>query len=60
MKYSEYLLITYRNGNTIDFLNFDTLEDVSSYKINKNVDKTRLFKLNQLKNGRDLIEEKRY
>lgn len=60
MKNSEYVLITYRNGDTIDFFNFDNINDVNNYEINDNVDKTRLFKLNDSKDGRNLIEEKRY
>lgn len=60
MKNYEYVLITYRNGDTIDFLNFNSLKEVENYKVNDNIDKTRLFKLNQTGSGRDMIYEKRY
>ncbi|MDY5098761.1 MULTISPECIES: hypothetical protein [Clostridia] len=57
-KNTKYLLITYKNGNTVDFLYFDTIEKSNEIKLpKKDIDKIRLFKLNEDENGRILEKE---
>ena len=59
-KYSKYLLITYKDGDTREFLNFSTLEEVNQYEVKEGINHTKLFKLSMNGENRILIEENRF
>lgn len=57
-KNKKYLLVTYKNGDTAEFMSFDKIEEGNEIKLNKkDIDKIRLFKLNKCENGRVLEKE---
>lgn len=56
MDNKKYALITYRDGNVLDMINFDNIKENIIIE-SKGIEKIRLFKLNENKDGRNLVKE---
>lgn len=59
MENKKYTFVTYNQGNVLNMVSFDDVEDLTGNELKdvKNIDKIKLFELNDSKDGRNLIKE---